>query len=285
MKKLSILVAVTLATAVSFISCSKSEGGEAKLTNEKDSLSYAYGVGYGSHIKDNLLKGDSTGSNYDAFLKGLKEGLNSSDTSVNFYALGLNVGASLKKDSEKGLMGDSSLTMDMSIIKKALYSVIEKKKVQMTDQEANTLLQKIAEKKQQEQMMKQFGANKKAGEAFLAQNKTKAGVTTTASGLQYEVIKTGNGPKPTATDKVKVHYTGTLIDGTKFDSSVDRGQPAEFPVNAVIKGWTEALQLMPVGSKWKLYIPQELAYGARSQSPIPPFSALIFEVELISIDK
>jgi len=125
--------------------------------------------------------------------------------------------------------------------------------------------------------------NKAAGEAFLAENKGKSGVTTTASGLQYEILKNGNGPKPTAEQKVKVHYHGTLIDGTVFDSSVDRGNPAEFGVTQVIRGWVEALQLMPVGSKWKLYIPQELAYGPSDKGTIKPFSALIFEVELLEI--
>ncbi|NCU33472.1 MAG: FKBP-type peptidyl-prolyl cis-trans isomerase, partial [Candidatus Moranbacteria bacterium] len=110
-------------------------------------------------------------------------------------------------------------------------------------------------------------------------------VVTTASGLQYEILTAGNGAKPTASDRVKVHYHGTLIDGTVFDSSVDRGEPAVFGVNQVIKGWTEALKLMPVGSKYKLYIPQELAYGSQSMGNIKPFSALIFDVELMGIEK
>ena len=127
---------------------------------------------------------------------------------------------------------------------------------------------------------------KAEGEAFLAENAKKEGVTTTESGLQYEVITQGDGPKPTAEDKVKVHYHGTLIDGTVFDSSVDRGEPAEFGVSQVIPGWTEALQLMNVGSKYKLYIPQDIAYGERGAGrTIKPFSTLIFEVELLEIVK
>lgn len=121
-------------------------------------------------------------------------------------------------------------------------------------------------------------------EAFLAKNKEKAGVSVTPSGLQYEVIKMGTGPKPTQNSTVKVHYTGTLIDGTEFDSSVKRNEPAQFPVSGVIPGWTEALQLMPVGSKFKLYIPENLAYGAnKAGDVIKPFSTLIFEVELLEI--
>lgn len=123
-----------------------------------------------------------------------------------------------------------------------------------------------------------------AGEAFLAENAKKPGITVTASGLQYEVITQGTGAVPTRTSKVKTHYHGTLIDGTVFDSSVNRGQPIDFPVNGVIAGWTEALQLMPVGSKWRLYIPHNLAYGERGAgASIKPYSALIFDVELIDI--
>ena len=128
--------------------------------------------------------------------------------------------------------------------------------------------------------------NKKVGDAFLAENKTKPGVKTTDSGLQYLVEKEGTGPKPTATDRVKVHYAGRLLDGTEFDSSVKRGQPAEFGVGEVIKGWTEALQLMPVGSKWKLFIPADLAYGDRAMGPdIKPGSTLVFDLELLDIVK
>lgn len=139
-------------------------------------------------------------------------------------------------------------------------------------------------KRMQAQAAEKHKALASAGEAFLAENAKKPGVTVTASGLQYEVITQGSGPIPTATSKVKTHYHGTLIDGTIFDSSVNRGQPIDFPVNGVIAGWTEALQLMPVGSKWRLYIPHNLAYGERGAGgSIAPFSALIFDVELIDI--
>ena len=126
--------------------------------------------------------------------------------------------------------------------------------------------------------------NLAAAKAYLAENGKKPGVTTTASGLQYEVEKEGTGPKPKATDTVKVNYLGTKIDGTKFDSSYDRGQPATFPLNGVIKGWSEGLQLMPVGSKYKLYVPADLAYGENAPGPIGPNATLIFEVELLGIE-
>jgi len=130
-----------------------------------------------------------------------------------------------------------------------------------------------------------YAENKTKGIAFLLANGAKEGVVTLPSGLQYKIIKKGSGAKPTLNNEIKVDYVGMLIDGTVFDSSIERGEPAVFPVNAVIPGWVEALQMMPVGSKWQLFIPQELAYGNRGQDPIPPYSTLIFEVELISIEK
>jgi FKBP-type peptidyl-prolyl cis-trans isomerase FkpA/FKBP-type peptidyl-prolyl cis-trans isomerase FklB len=143
--------------------------------------------------------------------------------------------------------------------------------------------QKLQAKREAE-MQAAAQKNREEGEAFLAANKGKPGVETTASGLQYKVETAGNGPRPASTDTVKVHYTGTLLDGTKFDSSVDRGQPAQFALNAVIPGWTEALQLMPVGSKYTLWIPSDLAYGDRgTPGPIGPNATLKFEVELLEI--
>jgi len=141
------------------------------------------------------------------------------------------------------------------------------------------------QKRQAEKMKAQFGKNIDEGEKFLAENKKREGVQETASGLQYEVITMGTGPKPAAEEVVKVHFTGTLTDGTKFDSSADHGEPAVFGVNQVIKGWQEGIQLMPVGSKFKFYVPYELAYGEQGTGPIPPYSTIIFEVELLEIVK
>lgn len=147
------------------------------------------------------------------------------------------------------------------------------------------LVQKNMEYYRKAAMDRKYGPNRKAGEEFLKANAKKDSINTTASGLQYKVLVKGEGEVPTATDRVKVHYRGTLLDGTEFDSSYKRGQPATFGCNQVIKGWTEALTMMPVGSKWMLYIPQELAYGERESGQIPPFSTLIFEVELLEIVK
>ncbi|MGE4287297.1 MAG: FKBP-type peptidyl-prolyl cis-trans isomerase [Salinivirgaceae bacterium] len=167
----------------------------------------------------------------------------------------------------------------------ALAASAKKLEVKIEGQANMQMVNDFFESFKEKELMNKFGANKAAGEEFLAKNKALETVTETASGLQYEIITEGNGPRPAFNDKVKVHYTGTLLDGTVFDSSVERGEPAEFGVGQVIKGWTEALQLMPVGSKWKLYIPYDIAYGTRDMGEIKPYSMLIFEVELLEIVK
>lgn len=170
---------------------------------------------------------------------------------------------------------------------RAFKDAISGSKTLLTDEEAQatiTDMQKEVQGKMQAKMKEEGDANKKTGEDFLAANKTKDGVITLPSGLQYKILTTGSGPKPAASDTVECNYRGTLINGTEFDSSYKRGQPASFPVSGVIKGWTEALQLMPVGSKWQLFIPPDLAYGERGAGgDIGPDETLIFEVELLSI--
>jgi FKBP-type peptidyl-prolyl cis-trans isomerase FkpA len=179
--------------------------------------------------------------------------------------------------------------VELAIVLQAVEDAVNGKTLLLSDAEAQTVRQAFIQKLTAAQQAKQAeaaGKNKAEGEAFLAKNKAKAGVKTTASGLQYEVITEGKGPKPAATDQVKVHYVGTLIDGTKFDSSIDRGEPATFGLNGVIPGWTEGLQLMPVGSKYKFYVPSNLAYGDRgTPGPIGPNATLVFEVELLEIVK
>lgn len=196
------------------------------------------------------------------------------------YLVGMQIGGSLSQIKDE---------IDMAIVFQAMTTVVEGKDALLSQEQAMEVQKAFAEKlqaKQAAKMQELATKNKTEGEAFLAKNKSASGVKTTASGLQYQVITEGKGPKPTATDTVKVHYVGTLLDGTKFDSSVDRGQPAQFALNAVIPGWTEALQLMPVGSKYKLWIPSELGYGDRgTPGPIGPNATLQFEVELIEIVK
>lgn len=194
------------------------------------------------------------------------------------YALGMKMGANLKKQD---------VPVDAAILERGLKDALAGGKTLLTDEEAQTALNDVQNdlrKKQQEKMQEAGAANKKEGETFLAANKAKAGVVTLPSGLQYKIEKEGSGPKPAANDSVSCNYRGTLIDGKEFDSSTKHGGPATFPVNGVIKGWTEALQLMPVGSKWQLFIPPDLAYGDRGAGPdIGPDSTLVFEVELVSI--
>lgn len=190
------------------------------------------------------------------------------------YGLGVLVGQNLKNQGFTKL--------DAAALSKGLQDVIGDKPLAVSAEQANKMVGEYLEKCKTEQSAGIIDEGKK----FLADNAKKPGVVTLPSGLQYTIIKDGTGASPLAADKVTVHYTGTLLDGEVFDSSVERGEPATFPVNGVIKGWTEALQLMKVGSKWKLFIPSDLAYGERGAGgKIKPFATLVFEVELLSIDK
>ena len=193
------------------------------------------------------------------------------------YAIGLNVGKSLHRDD---------IDVDPKIVLRGLQDAMADGKLLLTDDQIKTVmtdLQNQVRQKQEEKRQAMAESNKKDGAAFLAANATKPGVVTLPSGLQYKVLTAGTGAKPTATDSVVCNYRGTLLDNTEFDSSYKRGQPMTFPVSGVIKGWTEALQLMPVGSKWQLFIPADLAYGERAQGPGGPNATLVFEVELLSI--
>ena len=287
MKKLNIFMAVAIIAAMVFTSCNSNKAKLPTLKTQLDSLNYAFGVANGDGIKNYYIKGDSAKKAIEQLLAGVNEGMKGKVEKENteLTDLGTKIGTSLKDQKKSGLMGDSTLKVDIDLIKQGLVNGLRGSKVQMTAQEAQTYLQKTMSELQTKKMEKLYGPNKVAGEKFLAENSKKPGVVTTTSGLQYEVIKKGNGALPKVDSYVKVNYHGTLIDGSVFDSSVDRKKPIVFKANEVIKGWTEALQLMPVGSKYKLYIPQELAYAGADRGKIKPFSMLIFEVELISIEK
>jgi len=195
------------------------------------------------------------------------------------YALGMNIGTTLHRQA---------VPVDPDILLRGLKDSLAGGQTLLTEEEARAAIMQVQgemRKQQQEKLQAQGEANKKDGAAFLAANKTKEGVVTLPDGLQYKILQAGTGPKPTAGDSVTVNYRGTLVNGTEFDSSYKRGQPATFPVTGVIKGWTEALQLMPVGSKWQLFIPADLAYGERAPGDIGPNSTLIFEVELLKAEK
>ncbi|WP_435254470.1 FKBP-type peptidyl-prolyl cis-trans isomerase [Tenacibaculum sp. A30] len=203
------------------------------------------------------------------------------------YALGLDMANKIKVNFDD---------MDQGLFVQGFKNGMDSTNLLIESKDINNILRTFFQKKQQERMKEmqeeqakkaevEFGDNKKAGEEFLAENKTKDEVKTTESGLQYIVLKEGEGEAPTASSRVKVHYHGTLTDGTVFDSSVERGEPSEFGVGQVIKGWTEGLQLMKPGAKYKFFIPQELAYGAQQRGQhIKPFSALVFEVELLEVE-
>jgi FKBP-type peptidyl-prolyl cis-trans isomerase FklB len=195
------------------------------------------------------------------------------------YGIGLNIGNQLKQDD---------LNLDVKLLSEGIADALSGAEPKINPQELQAAMMEFQQQMQAKMTAKAAAAgeeNKVAGEKFLAENKKAEGVKITDSGLQYQVLNAGDGPMPKATDKVKTHYRGTLLDGTVFDSSYDRGEPVTFPVNGVIAGWTEALQLMKVGSKWKLFIPSELAYGERGAGQmIGPNQTLVFEVELLGIE-
>ena len=190
------------------------------------------------------------------------------------YSFGVNIAQNMKQQGMNKI--------DADLLAKGIVDYLANGELQIQEDQIQDILQKYFKELQE----KQFEGNVVKGKEFLAENAKRDGVTSLDSGLQYEVVTEGTGAKPSATDKVTTHYHGTLIDGTVFDSSVDRGEPATFPVNGVIKGWIETLQLMNMGSKWRIYVPEDLAYGANPHpgGPIEPYSTLIFDIELISIN-
>ena len=229
------------------------------------------------------------------FIKGLTEAMGLEENSA--YGNGLSIGVQFSQQmlpqfNEMLFGSDSTQSVNKDQVLAGIISALKNQELAISKMDATSMVQTAAEKAQAEQQMRQEEDLKvqhqesiAAGDAFMAENGAKEGVVTLPSGLQYEIIRAGNGPMPTETDRVKVHYHGTLIDGTVFDSSVDRGEPATFGVTQVIAGWTEALKLMPVGSKWRLYVPYDLAYGSADRGTIKPFSNLIFDVELLGIEK
>ena len=288
MKKVSIFMAI--AAAASLASCT-AQAPKANLKTDIDSLSYSIGMAQTQGLKGYLTGRLDVDTTYMAdFIKGLNEGANKTSKKDIAYMAGLQIGQMVSKQWVEGFNqqifgGDSTQTISRENLLAGFVAGVVGKGI-MTKEEAQTFMQTQMDAVKAKAMEKKYADNKAAGEKFLAENKTKEGVVTTPSGLQYKIITKGTGEIPADSSKVKVNYKGTLIDGTEFDSSYKRKEPATFRANQVIKGWTEALTMMPVGSKWELYIPQELAYGARETGgQIKPFSTLIFEVELVGIEK
>ena len=250
---------------------------QIKLTSKNDSLNYTFGLINGFELAQHVLSEDADGKLKTEFIKYVNAGLKSQITNPSIVEIGQEIGQELKKQEQTGLFGMPDLITDFARIKQGLLHGLT----------GNTEIwnSKVASEYVQNTITDiKYGKQKQDAEQFLAENKSREGVITTESGLQYEVITLGTGIKPTIHDKVKVHYHGTMIDGTVFDSSVERGEPITFALTQVISGWTEGLQLMPVGSKFIFYIPYNLGYGEQQVGPIAPYSTLIFEVELIDIE-
>ena len=288
MKKISIFMAI--AAAASLASCT-AQAPKANLKTDIDSLSYSIGMAQTQGLKGYLTGRLDVDTAYMAeFIKGLNEGANKTSKKDIAYMAGLQIGQQIGNQMMKGInqelfAGDSTKTISKDNFMAGFIAGTLEKGGVMTMEAAQEYTRTAMETIKAKAMEEKYADNKAAGEKFLAENKAKEGVKTTESGLQYKVITEGKGEIPADTCKVKVNYKGTLIDGTEFDSSYKRNEPATFRANQVIKGWTEALTMMPVGSKWELYIPQELAYGSRESGQIKPFSTLIFEVELVGIEK
>lgn len=246
--------------------------------------------------KEMKAKIDSTAKannrNIAEFLKGMMEGASTTEAKKAYMAgvsLGGNMSAQFPMLINEIYGPDSKEKINANAFVAAMAAGLKNEKMAINDASAmfNMKMQEAqmkAQARQEEELKKQYAPQIEAGEKFLAENKTKEGVTTLPSGLQYKIIKEGNGPKPVAADMVSVHYRGTLIDGTEFDSSIGK-DPAKFNVGGVIRGWTEVLQLMPAGSKWTVYVPYDLAYGAQERGEhIKPFSTLIFDIELLEVN-
>lgn len=292
MKKVTILA--VLAIAVSLASCT-AQSQKSNLKSEIDSLSYAHGLSQAEPIYQYFAQNGIEEAQIVDFLKGYNEGVEMLSKEDKAYMLGLQIGHMVSKVWVDGMnqeifAGDSTMSVNRSLMVEGFRNGILKNYEDMDMMKAKGYAQTMKNDIKKRFIEEKYADYKAANEKFLEENKAKEGVVTLPSGLQYKVITEGKGAIPTKTDKVKVNYRGTLIDGTEFDSSYKRKdkdgnpQPTEFRTNQVIKGWSEALQLMPVGSKWEIYIPQELAYGIQARGEhIKPFSALVFEVELLEI--
>ena len=288
MKKSFFLMAVAIMAVLA--SCQTAP--KANISDKVDTLSYSMGIAQTQGLKDYLVNRMGVDTTYmDNFVKGVLEGVKAGDNAKqNAYLSGIQIGQQVANQiipgvSREAFGTDSTKTLDVDNFLAGVLAGATGKDMKMDAAEAQSTAQRLMEEFHKESLMVEFGANKAAGEAFMDSIAKVPGVIKTESGLCYRIITEGKGEIPTKTDKVKVNYRGTLIDGTEFDSSYKRNDPTTFRANQVITGWTEALTMMPVGSKWELFIPQDLAYGERNQGQIKPFSTLVFEVDLLSIEK
>lgn len=277
--------------AATLASCGNSTP-KADLKNDVDTMSYAMGMAQTQGLKDFLVGRMQIDTTYmDDFIKGLNDGANAGDDKKKAaYYAGIQIGQQISNQMIKGINSevygqDSTKSISLKNFMAGFVAGTTGKtdKVKMTVEQAQQIAQTKMMAIKAKNMEQQYGPNKVAGEKWLAANKKKEGVKTLPSGVQYKVIKVGTGAMPKDTSTVVVNYEGKTIDGKVFDSSYKRGEPITLKANQVIKGWTDALVHMPVGSVWEVYIPQELAYGDREQGQIKPFSALIFKIELVKL--
>ena len=275
--------------AATFVGCGNSTP-KADLKTDVDTMSYAMGMSQTQGLKEFMVERMGVDTAYmDDFIKGLNDGANAGDDKKKAaYYAGIQIGQQISNQMVKGINHevfgeDSTKSISLKNFMAGFITGTTGKKGLMTVEQAAQIAQAKMMAIKAKNMEKEYGPNKVAGEKFLAATKNKPGVVTLPSGVQYKVIKEGNGPMPKDTSMVKVNYEGKTIDGKVFDSSFKRGQAVDLRANQVIKGWTDALVHMPAGSVWEVYIPQQLAYGEREQGQIKPFSVLIFKIELISV--
>jgi len=278
-----------LAAAMVAFTVTSCKNTSAKMENDVDTLSYATGIMYAEGLNGYVLQNFDSAYLEDVY-KGIKDGIKTTDDAKKAYNFGLQLGGQLRDQiipmMNDRLFADSAKKVNEDVMIDAFIRAAKEDTTLIYDaSEAQIIISNAQDKATEAKMEAQFGENKAAGIAWLENNKNAEGVQVTESGLQYKVITLGAGNKPSATDKVTVNYKGTLIDGTVFDSSYERNEPASFYLNSVIPGWTEGFQLMPEGSKFELYIPYELAYKAQDRGTIKPFSTLIFEIEFLKIEK
>ena len=287
MKKLMFVAAMAISAAM-FTGCGNSTP-KANLKSDVDTLSYVFGMARTQGLKEYLSQTGVDTTYMADFIKGLNEGANSGDDKKKAaYYAGIQIGQQIANQWVSGmnreLFGDDSTkTISLKNLMAGFVSGIKGNGL-MTVDSAQNVAQVMMQAIKAKELEKTYGGNKEAGEKFLAANKTKEGVKTLPSGVQYKVIKEGNGPIPADTSLVKVHYEGKTVEGKVFDSSYERGEPINLRCNQTIKGWTDAMVHMPAGSVWEVYIPQDLAYGEREQGDIKPFSALIFKIELLEVN-
>ena len=281
-------VAAMAISAAFFTGCGNSTP-KANLKSDVDTLSYVFGMARTQGLKEYLAQTGVDTTYMADFIKGLNEGANSGDDKKKAaYYAGIQIGQQIANQWVSGmnreLFGDDSTkTISLKNLMAGFVSGIKSNGL-MTVDSAQIVAQSMMQSIKATALESTYGANTEAGEKVLAANKTKEGVKTLESGVQYKVIKEGNGPIPADTSLVKVHYEGKTVEGKVFDSSYERGEPINLRCNQTIKGWTDAMVHMPAGSVWEVYIPQDLAYGEREQGDIKPFSALIFKIELIEVN-